>query len=247
MNELWFNVFIPVPGRSSSSAVSWTKDGSTISSHGGPTSRISFASRSGSSTITISPVVPTDAGRYRWISFMDFDWTPLIAALILPRCVANHLISDAAVVKVAASSAVATPNLRSSASASSSLPRYAKPRITNRPKTTEVTKGETIRLSCGPIGFPTPTFSWFKDGGRLSSAHDRFHVKRKSENVSLCIPHTIHSFQIADDGTLVIENAQLDDAAHYRCSATNYLGRASSAARVRVNLKELLESKSSKY
>ena len=33
-----------------------------------------------------------------------------------------------------------------------------------------------------------------------------------------------------------IENAQLDDSAHYRCSATNYLGRASSAARVRVSL-----------
>ena len=30
------------------------------------------------------------------------------------------------------------------------------------------------------------------------------------------------------------ENAQLDDSAHYRCSASNYLGSASSAARVRV-------------
>ena len=44
--------------------------------------------------------------------------------------------------------------------------------------------------------------------------------------------------QITPDGTLEIENAQLDDSAHYRCSATNYLGRASSAARVRVNLAE---------
>ena len=40
-----------------------------------------------------------------------------------------------------------------------------------------------------------------------------------------------------------IENAQLDDSAHYRCSATNYLGRASSAARVRVNLAEEEEGK----
>ena len=43
-------------------------------------------------------------------------------------------------------------------------------------------------------------------------------------------------WQITSDGTLEIENAQLDDSAHYRCSATNYLGRASSAARVRVSL-----------
>ena len=45
-----------------------------------------------------------------------------------------------------------------------------------------------------------------------------------------------HAFQIEENGTLLIENAQLDDSAHYRCSASNYLGRASSAARVKVNL-----------
>ena len=45
-----------------------------------------------------------------------------------------------------------------------------------------------------------------------------------------------HSLQIEENGTLLIENAQLDDSAHYRCSASNYLGRASSAARVKVNL-----------
>ena len=44
------------------------------------------------------------------------------------------------------------------------------------------------------------------------------------------------AFQIEENGTLLIENAQLDDSAHYRCSASNYLGRASSAARVKVNL-----------
>ncbi|CAB4061543.1 PXDN [Lepeophtheirus salmonis] len=92
----------------------------------------------------------------------------------------------------------------------------SQPRITHSPTRTDVLKGETIRLTCGATGFPTPTFSWFKDGGRLSSFHDRFSV--------------------GEDGTLTITNAQLDDSAHYRCSATNYLGRASSAARVRVNL-----------
>ena len=42
--------------------------------------------------------------------------------------------------------------------------------------------------------------------------------------------------KIAENGTLVITNAQLGDSGHYRCSASNYLGRASSAARVKVNL-----------
>ena len=42
--------------------------------------------------------------------------------------------------------------------------------------------------------------------------------------------------QIENNGTLVIRNAQLGDAAHYRCSASNHLGKASAAARVRVNL-----------
>ncbi|XP_059088461.1 peroxidasin-like isoform X1 [Tigriopus californicus] len=92
----------------------------------------------------------------------------------------------------------------------------AKPSITHRPVYTEVTKGGEIRLSCAAEGFPRPTFEWYKDGGRLSNAHDRF--------------------KILDDGTLYITNAQLDDAAHYRCSATNYLGLASSSARVKVNL-----------
>jgi hypothetical protein len=42
--------------------------------------------------------------------------------------------------------------------------------------------------------------------------------------------------KVEENGTLVITNAQLGDTAHYRCSASNYLGRASSAARVKVNL-----------
>ena len=63
-------------------------------------------------------------------------------------------------------------------SESSSSSRFFKPTITNRPETTEVTKGDVIRLPCGAAGFPKPTFAWFKDGGRLSNAHDRFKVQK---------------------------------------------------------------------
>ena len=67
--------------------------------------------------------------------------------------------------------------------------------------------------------FSTPYIvirSRYKDGGRLSAAHDRYSIDQST-------------------GTLVITNAQLDDSAHFRCSASNYLGRAGSAARVKVN------------
>ena len=93
----------------------------------------------------------------------------------------------------------------------------AKPVILQSPaEMTEVEKGSSIRLGCIASGFPRPLFAWYKDGGRLSTAHSRYTIE--------------------ENGTLVITNAQLGDSGHYRCSASNYLGRASSAARVKVNL-----------
>ncbi len=44
------------------------------------------------------------------------------------------------------------------------------------PVQSEVRKGETIVLSCGASGFPEPTYEWYRDGGRLSSAHSRYKV-----------------------------------------------------------------------
>ena len=79
------------------------------------------------------------------------------------------MLSDAAKVTVASSS----PTSETAAQQSF----LSKPSITDRPETTEVTKGDVIRLPCGASGFPRPTFAWFKDGGRLSNAHDRFTVR----------------------------------------------------------------------
>ena len=39
-----------------------------------------------------------------------------------------------------------------------------------------VVVGEKIVLDCLASGYPPPTYSWYKDGGRLSPAHDRFMV-----------------------------------------------------------------------
>ena len=65
------------------------------------------------------------------------------------------------------------------------------PRITHRPRTATVTIGSRIVLDCLASGYPPPTHSWYKDGGRLSPAHNRFSQ--------------------AANGSLVIDNAQLDD------------------------------------
>lgn len=92
------------------------------------------------------------------------------------------------------------------------------PRITHRPVKTTVKVGGLIVLDCLASGYPPPAYSWYKDGGRLSSAHDRF--------------------TLAHNGSLIITNAQLDDSAHYRCSASNYLGKASSSAKVEVDTAE---------
>ena len=96
--------------------------------------------------------------------------------------------------------------------------RQERPEITHRPLQTRVVRGERIVLDCLASGYPPPSYAWYKDGGRLSAAHDRF--------------------SIAPNGSLVIENAQLEDGAHYRCSASNYLGRAGSSARVIVETDE---------
>jgi len=93
--------------------------------------------------------------------------------------------------------------------------RTEKPRISHRPVRTSVKVGELIVLDCLARGYPPPHYTWYKDGGQLSPAHDRFYL--------------------AQNGSLIIQNAQFDDSAHYRCSASNYLGKASSSARVQVD------------
>ena len=109
-------------------------------------------------------------------------------------------------------------SLQSRHASLSVLERKRKPEISHRPVQTRVVRGDKIVLDCLASGYPPPTYAWYKDGGRLSSAHDRFNL--------------------ASNGSLIIDNAQLDDSAHYRCSASNYLGKASSSARVTVDTDE---------
>ena len=52
-----------------------------------------------------------------------------------------------------------------------------RPEITHRPLQTRVLRGERIVLDCLASGYPPPSYSWYKDGGRLSAAHDRYYYK----------------------------------------------------------------------
>ena len=54
--------------------------------------------------------------------------------------------------------------------------REERPEILHRPVQSSVVRGERIVLDCQASGYPPPTYSWYKDGGRLSPAHDRFSI-----------------------------------------------------------------------
>ena len=47
--------------------------------------------------------------------------------------------------------------------------------LIHRPLMSRVVRGQRIVLDCLASGYPPPTYSWYKDGGRLSSAHDRWY------------------------------------------------------------------------
>ena len=81
-----------------------------------------------------------------------------------------------------------------------------------------VVVGELIVLDCLASGYPPPAYSWYKDGGRLSPAHDRSNLcqflKLKIPTLPMLptIPMIPMSrFNLAPNGSLMIDNAQLDD------------------------------------
>ena len=84
---------------------------------------------------------------------------------------------------------------------------WKKPFIRYEPKDVTVSSGEEIRLSCGVMGYPKPTVTWFKDTVPLISLE----------------PRVI----IADD-TLLIRKARhsevANDAGLYYCIAKNQHG-----------------------
>ncbi|XP_033181695.1 matrix-remodeling-associated protein 5-like isoform X2 [Mastacembelus armatus] len=86
-----------------------------------------------------------------------------------------------------------------------SRPRIADPHI----RTVSFPAGSTARLACEAQGEPKPLITWTKVAtGAVMSIHSR-----------------AQRFEVLPNGTLVIQNVQLQDRGTYICSAHSYLGR----------------------
>ncbi|XP_022051837.2 immunoglobulin superfamily member 10-like [Acanthochromis polyacanthus] len=86
-----------------------------------------------------------------------------------------------------------------------SRPRIADPHI----RTVSFPAESTARLDCEAEGEPKPSITWTKVAtGAVMSVHSR-----------------AQRFEVLPNGTLVIQNVQLQDRGTYICSAHSYLGR----------------------
>ncbi|KAK5623994.1 hypothetical protein CRENBAI_021884 [Crenichthys baileyi] len=86
-----------------------------------------------------------------------------------------------------------------------SRPRIPDPHI----RTMSVPAESTARLACGAQGEPKPSITWTKvTTGAVMSIHSR-----------------AQRFEVLPNGTLVIQNVQVQDRGAYICSASSFLGR----------------------
>uniref|UniRef100_UPI0037E94E42 matrix-remodeling-associated protein 5-like n=1 Tax=Semicossyphus pulcher TaxID=241346 RepID=UPI0037E94E42 len=86
-----------------------------------------------------------------------------------------------------------------------SKPRIADPHI----RTVSIPAESTARLACEAQGEPKPSITWTKVAtGAVMSIHSR-----------------AQRFEVLPNGTLVIQNVQLQDRGTYICSAHSFLGR----------------------
>lgn len=95
------------------------------------------------------------------------------------------------------------------------------PNFTSLPNNITLTQeGRTVELHCIAVGSPVPTIQWDKD-----SVMDGFTSKRYLYTfVTLRILFLIillNSFTVHPNGTLTIQNVQLEDEGFYGCTAGN--------------------------
>uniref|UniRef100_A0A1I7U7I7 Immunoglobulin domain protein n=1 Tax=Caenorhabditis tropicalis TaxID=1561998 RepID=A0A1I7U7I7_9PELO len=102
---------------------------------------------------------------------------------------------------------------------------YARPTITvfDVPNGNRGIEGHTIELKCGAVGKPKPTYKWFFEDGEVPIARSDKH------NV--------------DEGLLIIESLNSEDAGSYKCIANNTVGSNERSFDLAVFLKPKVELK----
>ena len=86
------------------------------------------------------------------------------------------------------------------------------PKVTITPSQLTVNESNTAALFCSATGNPAPQVSWSRVNGSLLS----------------------NRIKVTPDGLLQIGNARLDDAASYKCTAQNILGKDENIANIVV-------------
>ena len=78
------------------------------------------------------------------------------------------------------------------------------PRIETQPEDTDILLGQWVLLNCSARGLPEPLITWIKNDEPLDFDNARF--------------------QLLENGSLLIQDAMMNDTGDYKCSATNELG-----------------------
>ena len=99
------------------------------------------------------------------------------------------------------------------------------PTITTLPANQAVVQLNSISLTCGASGVPTPNITWWRTWSNGSSTQ-----VSDGQNIFII------TLSIARNttSTLTIQSAQPSDAGNYACTATNVVGSVSATANVFV-------------
>ena len=102
------------------------------------------------------------------------------------------------------------------------------PEVTVSPQDTNVTSFEELTLTCGGMGFPIPTITWFQNGSAID---------QDLENTTIYTTVSTSSMNISS--TLTIAMAMVNDSGTYHCnlSSLNYLDAMTEEALVLVQSK----------
>ncbi|GIY86327.1 down syndrome cell adhesion molecule-like protein Dscam2, partial [Caerostris extrusa] len=103
-------------------------------------------------------------------------------------------------------------NLASSANMTTHLVVNVSPQFTVEPTNSTVAEGDTVRLDCAAVGFPAPSILWKKLIYSENTAGDFAYV------------HSGPRAHRYTNGTLVISEAEEQDAGAYMCQANNGIG-----------------------